>query len=644
MITPRNHTQKMIFALLSLLAVSVLALETKTTLDGLDVGTPRNFNVSGWDVENMTVTIDGESFSAVVNFYNLCGDADGDGDPGRSSLNLVTAGGVDVPDLGNSESLLFRFTIGATKFAFGMTNGLAPRFFADHDATTSATPSVSAVSSSCRGTQATFAFTGWSSVLRQFGVGSVPMSLGLMFFSGSFQDDGVGEDWTPNFGLVSFTLDANLFGATVPITTTTTRPPFMPPTPPATPLRTPIPTPMPRPPPTPFVPPTPSPTTSPTPLSSAPTPIPIAPTPPTPPPTPVTPTPPTPPPIAVTTGPPTPPGSPAPTPITSSPTPSPVGPTTTTSTTSSEATTATCAPIVAASCERVDDDVCVTPNAAQTNECRTFRCGGSGAHFFACCNNCDEPESDPCAPRPTYQRTSAVPGNYCGKCGAPLASTCGEETSYTCGGSTNQNQVASACNAQIDAATPDTAFCWLFTDCFEAACGNRPFDLPGAVRNGTAICNSAVIGNDRRKRATGMFEESLKLALASALNVSAETIAYVRVAASNGDQQVVSFAFVETPQLRAGNVTVAQLATTFREDAAVKVALAKASIAPVPTYTQFVAQVKRVTPTTTTTTLLTKTGAPLTTPLLDSTTLVVDAATELALSSIATIVMLIALL
>jgi hypothetical protein len=165
-----------------------------------------------------------------------------------------------------------------------------------------------------------------------------------------------------------------------------------------------------------------------------------------------------------------------------------------------------------------------------------------------------------------------------------------------------------------------------------------------------AVCNSsAVIGNDRRKRAAGMFEDSLKLALASALNVSAETIAYVRVAASNGDQQVVSFAFVETPQLRAGNVTVAQLATTFREDTAVKVALAKSSIVAVPTYTEFVAQVERVTPTTTTTTtttttlLTTTTGASLTTPLLDTTTLVVDAATELALSSVATIVMLSAL-
>lgn len=269
---------------------------------------------------------------------------------------------------------------------------------------------------------------------------------------------------------------------------------------------------------------------------------------------------------------------------------------------------------LAAPCEGVTDDVCVASDAPSTNECRTFRCGGASAHFFACCNNCDiEPNPDPCTPRPTFQRTSASPGNYCGSCGAPLASKCGEATSYSCGGAANQNTVAASCNAQIDAAVADTAFCWLFTDCFEAACRNEPFDLPAALRNGTAVCNGAVIGSGVRKRAGGQFEATIKSTLARALNVSEATIAFVRVVASSGTEQVISFAFVETPEL--GSVTVAQLAKTFKEDQSVQAALEEADIviAPIATYGEFVVQVERITPTTTTTTTTTKTTTTTTT-------------------------------
>jgi hypothetical protein len=44
-----------------------------------------------------------------VHCYGVCGDADGDGDPGVTSPALAAAHGVDVPYFGGSESALIAF-------------------------------------------------------------------------------------------------------------------------------------------------------------------------------------------------------------------------------------------------------------------------------------------------------------------------------------------------------------------------------------------------------------------------------------------------------------------------------------------------------------------------------------------------------
>lgn len=79
--------------------------------DPQDVGLPPNAppgTISGWDMNRVRLYYDAVADKLYVGIECLgviCGDVDGDGDPGGTSSWLANNGGVDKPDLGGSESI-----------------------------------------------------------------------------------------------------------------------------------------------------------------------------------------------------------------------------------------------------------------------------------------------------------------------------------------------------------------------------------------------------------------------------------------------------------------------------------------------------------------------------------------------------------
>lgn len=75
-----------------------------------DVGLPELYppgTISGWDVRDIYFDYDvaTDILYVGIDCYGICGDADGDGDPGHTGPILAGFGGVDHPDLAETESL-----------------------------------------------------------------------------------------------------------------------------------------------------------------------------------------------------------------------------------------------------------------------------------------------------------------------------------------------------------------------------------------------------------------------------------------------------------------------------------------------------------------------------------------------------------
>ncbi len=78
---------------------------------GMDVGLPHQFpagTIVGWDVKTLYFYYNWsmDTMFVGVDFSGIAGDADGDGDPGRTGLVLASLGGFDEPDLGGTESVV----------------------------------------------------------------------------------------------------------------------------------------------------------------------------------------------------------------------------------------------------------------------------------------------------------------------------------------------------------------------------------------------------------------------------------------------------------------------------------------------------------------------------------------------------------
>jgi len=76
-----------------------------------DVGVPTLFpagTISGWDMRSIYFQYDDikDVLLIGIDCFGICGDADGDGDAGRTSATLQMIGGLDLPNLAQSESFV----------------------------------------------------------------------------------------------------------------------------------------------------------------------------------------------------------------------------------------------------------------------------------------------------------------------------------------------------------------------------------------------------------------------------------------------------------------------------------------------------------------------------------------------------------
>ncbi len=77
----------------------------------MDVGLPLQFpaeTIVGWDVKTLYFFYNRsmDTMFVGVDFSGIAGDADGDGDPGRTGLILASLDGFDEPNLGGTESVV----------------------------------------------------------------------------------------------------------------------------------------------------------------------------------------------------------------------------------------------------------------------------------------------------------------------------------------------------------------------------------------------------------------------------------------------------------------------------------------------------------------------------------------------------------
>jgi hypothetical protein len=72
---------------------------------------PFGFPQSGWDIKDIRIQFDYKrnALHIGINCFGVCGDADGDGDEGSTSMMLNGNGGVDHPKFGGSETVAIAF-------------------------------------------------------------------------------------------------------------------------------------------------------------------------------------------------------------------------------------------------------------------------------------------------------------------------------------------------------------------------------------------------------------------------------------------------------------------------------------------------------------------------------------------------------
>ena len=177
-----------------------------------DVGLPANKPngaVSGWDMVDLRLTYNAttDTLYVGINTFGIAGDADGDGDPGRTSAWLAADGGVDLPDLGGTESIAVYFDLnkdGTFDIIAGISSstnitGFTVANFSGSPYNPSAafgTPLPGNTGIHTIPTAATpdfeFTITNFSTLTGQ---DALLAGFRVWAFMGSLQDDGIGEDY-----------------------------------------------------------------------------------------------------------------------------------------------------------------------------------------------------------------------------------------------------------------------------------------------------------------------------------------------------------------------------------------------------------------------------------------------------------------
>lgn len=225
----------------------------KKISDGLDVGAPPGwpFPYSGWDVKRLYFAYDFslDLLHIGIECFGICGDADGDGFPGKTSAPLESRGGSDLPNFDSSETCAIALDIGDPSTRSGVPDGtfdFVVGYPAEMTATNEVlptgctdlgtdcfglyrydnTPGVQQVgqrflfdhtrasdqqllqlardhNTAASSTQPHLEWTIDMAQLRTFNMqlaNRAAFSIEAKLFCGSFQDDGLGEDAVPNAG------------------------------------------------------------------------------------------------------------------------------------------------------------------------------------------------------------------------------------------------------------------------------------------------------------------------------------------------------------------------------------------------------------------------------------------------------------
>ena len=178
-----------------------------------DVGLPANKpngTVSGWDMVDLRLSYNNvtDTLYVGINTFGIAGDADGDGDPGHTAAWLAADVGVDVPNLGSTETIAVYFdlnkdgtfdviagvpaTTDITGFTVANFSGSPynPGFafgtpLPTHTGSYHANPSAA-------DPDFEFTITNWSTLPGQ---DSFLAGFRVWAFMGSLADDGIGEDY-----------------------------------------------------------------------------------------------------------------------------------------------------------------------------------------------------------------------------------------------------------------------------------------------------------------------------------------------------------------------------------------------------------------------------------------------------------------
>lgn len=177
-----------------------------------DVGAPPAWNaIPGWDLKDLRLRFSGNSVAVALNTWGIAGDADGDGDPSRTSQALINRGGKDHENFASSESFAVCFdfdedaicdviagipNLGSDAFTLARYQ---PSAFLSDDAF--GTP-LSAYGAAFFGVPTAaapdleFTIADFRALSRDHlssGSDAAP-TFSMQIYLGSFQDDGIGED------------------------------------------------------------------------------------------------------------------------------------------------------------------------------------------------------------------------------------------------------------------------------------------------------------------------------------------------------------------------------------------------------------------------------------------------------------------
>ena len=111
---------------------------------------------------------------------------------------------------------------------------------------------------------------------------------------------------------------------------------------------------------------------------------------------------------------------------------------------------------------------------SQPAVCRQYDHGGApggviGSHFYACCNNCNDPDTS--CDGDTYQGGGTT-DNLCGRCGNRMPSEQHSLHRYTfnCGSCSRQRQCRDHCNKKHPFGKEAPTLCFKWVGCFRDCC------------------------------------------------------------------------------------------------------------------------------------------------------------------------------